>query len=183
MASLEAARKRVWAAEHMSPDYHFQAMALTYRRPASAMMQRTTRVSQPSRKAVEATAQTPTKKVHFAPLVGDVADVTISEPIQNDPRQGRGHDTARERVGHVQLEQADMEHRMDLHGSWQQEPVGTSPDRLDDWVGPKTTNIQFGRRAPGGDMAAKQPHFLSWSKIWCRSATPIRGELHRFPSF
>ena len=85
MASLEAARKRVRAAEHMSPDYHFQAMALTYRRPASAMMQRAPRVAQPSRKAVEAAAQTPAKRVHFAPLVGDVVDATISEPIQNDP--------------------------------------------------------------------------------------------------
>ena len=60
-------------------------MALTYRRPASAMMQRAPRVSQPSRKAVEAAATTPAKRVHFAPLVRDVVDATISEPIQNDP--------------------------------------------------------------------------------------------------
>ena len=83
----------------------------------------------------------------------------------------------------MQLEQADMEHWMDLHGRWQQQLVGRFPYGLDDWVGPKTTNIQLGRRARGRDMSAKQPHFLSWDKIWCRSATPIRGELHRFPSF
>ena len=85
MSNLQAARKRVRAAEHMSPDYHYQAMALTYRRPASAMMQRTPRVQQPSRRAVDAAVQTPAKRVHFAPLAGDVADVTISEPTQNDP--------------------------------------------------------------------------------------------------
>ena len=85
MSSLEAARKKYRAAEHMSPDYHYQAMALMYRRPASAMMQRAPRVAQPSRRAVEAAAQTPAKRVHFARLVGDVADATISEPIQNDP--------------------------------------------------------------------------------------------------
>ena len=42
-------------------------------------------MSQSLRKAVEAAAQIPTKRVHFSPLVGDVADITISEPIQNDP--------------------------------------------------------------------------------------------------
>ena len=84
--SLQAARKRVRAAEqHMSPDYHYQAMALTYRRPASAMMQRTPRTQHPSRRAVEAASQRPTKRVHFAPLEGDVADAILSEPIRNDP--------------------------------------------------------------------------------------------------
>ena len=42
-----------------------------------------------------------------------------------------------------------MEHRMDLQGAWQQELVGRFSDGPDDWVGPETTNIQFGRRAPG----------------------------------
>ena len=60
-------------------------MALTYRRPASAMMQRAPRVSQPSRKVVGVAATTLAKRVHFAPLVKDVVDATISEPIQNDP--------------------------------------------------------------------------------------------------
>ena len=114
--------------------------------------------------------------------VEDLVNLELGKPVHLSG-QGRGHDTARERGGHVQLQQADMEHRMDLHGAWQQELVGRSPDGPDDWVKPKTTNIPFGRRAPGGDMSAKQPHFLTWSKIWCRSATPIRGELHRFPSF
>ena len=85
MSSLHAARKRVRAAEHTSPDYHYQAMALTYRRPANAMMQRTPRVQQPSRRAVEAAAQVPAKRVHFAPLGGDGAGATVSEPIQDDP--------------------------------------------------------------------------------------------------
>ena len=49
------------------------------------MMQRAPRVVQLSRRAVEAAAQTPAKRVHFAPLVGEVADATILEPIQNDP--------------------------------------------------------------------------------------------------
>ena len=30
--------------------------------------------------------------------------------------QGRRHDTARERVRHMRLQQADVEHRMDFHG-------------------------------------------------------------------
>ena len=34
---------------------------------------------------MEAAAQTPAKRVHFAPLVRDVADATIPEPTQNDP--------------------------------------------------------------------------------------------------
>ena len=119
-----------------------------------------------------------------APKIGveDLVNLELGKPVHLSG-QGWGHDAARERVRHVQLEQADMEHRMDLHGVWQQELVGKSPDGLDDWVGPETTNIQFGRRAPRGDMSAKQPHFLAWSEIWCRSATPIRGELHRFSSF
>ena len=78
MASIEAARKRLRAAEYMSPDYHFQAMALTYHRPASAMMQRVPRASQPSRRAVEAAAQIPAKRVHFAPLIRDVVNTAIS---------------------------------------------------------------------------------------------------------
>ena len=97
--------------------------------------------------------------------------------------QGWGHVTARERVRHVQLQQADVEHWMDLHGRRQQQLVGRSPDGPDDWVGPKTTNIQFGRWARGRGVPTKQPHFLAWHKIWCRAATPIRGEFHRFPSF
>ena len=92
--------------------------------------------------------------------VEDLVNLELGKPVHLRG-QGRGHDTARERVRHVQLQQVDMEHRMDLHGSWQQELVGKSPDGPDDWVGPKTTNIQFGRRAPVGDMSAKQPHFLS----------------------
>ena len=48
-------------------------------------MQRVPRVLQPSRRAVESAAQIPAKRVHFAPLVGDVVDTTISEPTQNDP--------------------------------------------------------------------------------------------------
>ena len=49
------------------------------------MMQRTPRVQQPSRRAIDVAAQTPAKRVHFAPLDGDVTEVTISEPIRNDP--------------------------------------------------------------------------------------------------
>ena len=44
-----------------------QLMALTYVRPTAAMMQkRPTRVSQPSKKAEEAAAQAPAKRVHFS---------------------------------------------------------------------------------------------------------------------
>ena len=41
--------KRRKAAEHTSPDYDFQDMAFTYRRPGPAMMEeRAPRMSQPS---------------------------------------------------------------------------------------------------------------------------------------
>ena len=59
-------------------------MALTYQRPAGAMMQqRAPRVAQPSRRAVEAAAQTPARRVHFAPLQGE--ETPTSAPRQEDP--------------------------------------------------------------------------------------------------
>ena len=106
--------------------------------------------------------------VQLAAPVEDLVNLELGKPVHLSG-QGRGHDTARERVRHVQLKQADMEHWMDLHGPWQQQLVGRYPNGPNDWIGPKTTNIQFGRRAQGGDMSAKQPHFLYWSKIWCFS--------------
>ena len=114
--------------------------------------------------------------------VEDQVNLELGEPVHLD-WQGRGHDASRERVRHMRLEQADMEQRMNFHRRRQQELVGRSPNGPNDWVGPKTTNIQFGRRMRGRDMSAKQPHFLPWDKIRCRPTTPIRRELHRFPSF
>ena len=59
-----------------------------------------------------------------APKLGveDHVNLELGKPVHLSG-QGRGHDTARERVRHVQLEQADMEHWMDLHEPWQQQLV------------------------------------------------------------
>ena len=84
-------RKRLLAAKHTSPDYAFQGhlpmelMALTYVRPAAAMMQRRpTRVSQPSKKAQEAAAQAPAKRVHFR--IDEPAERTAAAaPATPDP--------------------------------------------------------------------------------------------------
>ena len=60
-------KRRRKAAEFTSPDYQFQGMALTYKRPVVAMMQRkSSRVAQPTRVAKEAAAQRPAKRVQFA---------------------------------------------------------------------------------------------------------------------
>ena len=80
-----------------------------------------------------------------APELGveDLVNLELGKAIHLSG-QGRGHDTARERVRHVQLQQADVEHRMDLHGRWQQQLVGRSPDGANNDEWPKTTNIQLG---------------------------------------
>ena len=53
----------------------------------------------------------------LAPKLGveDLVNLELGKAIHLSG-QGRGHDTAQERVRHVQLQQADVEHRMDLHG-------------------------------------------------------------------
>ena len=54
--------------EYASPNYHFQGMALTYRRPHYAMVQRrSTRPSVPTEAARQAAEQQPARRVHFAP--------------------------------------------------------------------------------------------------------------------
>jgi len=97
--------------------------------------------------------------------------------------QGRRHDTARERVRHMRLQKADVEHGMDFHRRWQAESKCRIPDRANDGEGPETADIQFGRRTRGGNVPAEEPHMLPSNKIWSWPAAPIRGELHRFPSF
>ena len=97
--------------------------------------------------------------------------------------QGRRHDTSRECVRHMRLQQANMEHWMDLHRRWQAEAVGRIADGTNDGEGPETPDIQFGRRTRGGNVPAKKPHMLASNKIRSLPTTPIRGELHRFPSF
>ena len=49
--------------------------------------------------------------------IEDLVNLELGKPVHLSG-QGRGHNTVRERVRHVQLEQADMEHWMDLHGPW-----------------------------------------------------------------
>ena len=83
-AMSATARKRRKAAEYVSPNYHFQGMALTYRRPHYAMVQRrSTRPSVPTEAARQATEQQPTRRVHFAPPTP--APHTESTPETADP--------------------------------------------------------------------------------------------------
>ena len=59
-------------------------------------------------------------------------------------RKRAGHDAIRERVCHMRFQKADMEHRMDVHGSWQGQAIGRSTNLANDIVGAKSTNVQFG---------------------------------------
>ena len=57
-------------------------------------------------------------------------------------RKRRGHDAIRERVCHMRIQKADMEHRMDVHGSGQGQAIGRSTNLANDIVGAKSTNIE-----------------------------------------
>ena len=77
-------RKRQRAAEHVSPEYDFIAMALSYQRPEAAMMQeRAPRMSQPSQRAREAAIGGPkpsprtTRRVGFN-LTPDVPPAVVA---------------------------------------------------------------------------------------------------------
>ena len=86
-------RKRQRAAEHTSLDYAFQGhlpmqlMALTYIRPAPAMMQqRSPLVAQPSQKARDVATQAPTKRVHFEVDAEEAAEQSpATAPTPSDP--------------------------------------------------------------------------------------------------
>ena len=54
-----------------------------------------------------------------APKLGveDLVNLELGKPVHLTG-QGRGHDTARERVGHVQLEEADMDGSSPDGSSW-----------------------------------------------------------------
>ena len=85
--------------------------------------------------------------------VEDLVNLELGKPIHlNGP--WRRHDTARDCVRHMRLQQADMEHRMDFHRRRQAKSVGRVPDRANDGEGPETSNIQLGRRTRGSDVAA-----------------------------
>ena len=59
-------------------------------------------------------------------------------------RERGGHDAIWERVRHMRFQEADMEHRMDVHGCGKSQAIGRSTDLANDSVGAKSTNIQFG---------------------------------------
>ena len=78
------ARKRRKAAEYVNPNYHFEGMALTYRRPHYVMVQRrSTRPSIPTEAARQATEQQPARRVQFAPPTA--VPHTESTPEMVDP--------------------------------------------------------------------------------------------------
>ena len=55
--------------------------------------------------------------------VEDRIDLKLRQTVHLDGRRGH-HDTTRECVGHMRLQQADMEHRMDMHCGWKVEAIG-----------------------------------------------------------
>ena len=78
-------RKRRRASNYASPGYQFQGMALTYKRPLPAMVQRrSTRPSQPTVAAREAASQRPKRRVRFTPSTMPPTQPTTSQPIPND---------------------------------------------------------------------------------------------------
>ena len=83
-AMSATARKRRRAAKYVSPNYHFQGMALTYRRPHYAMVQkRSTRPSISTEATRQAAEEQPTRRVHFAPPTP--APHMESTPEMTDP--------------------------------------------------------------------------------------------------
>ena len=78
------ARKRRKAVEYVSPNYHFQGMALTYQRPHHAMVpRRSTRPSVPTEAARQAAEQQTARRVHFGPTTQPTQ--TESTPEMVDP--------------------------------------------------------------------------------------------------
>ena len=51
------------------------------------------------------------------PGIQDLVDLILLIAVHHFGK-GRGNDAARKRVGDMGLQQADMEHRVDLHGRW-----------------------------------------------------------------
>ena len=59
-------------------------------------------------------------------------------------RERGGRDAIRERVRHMRSQEANMEHRMDVHGCEKSQAIGRSTNLANDSVGAKSTNIRFG---------------------------------------
>ena len=55
--------------------------------------------------------------------IEDFLDLKFRKAIHLDWERG-GHDAIRERVRHMRFQEADMEHRMDVHGRGQSQAIG-----------------------------------------------------------
>ena len=106
------------------------------------------------------------KILNFAPSdprVENVADFKLGQTVHLDGRRDL-LDTAGERVGHMRLQEADVEDRMDMHGRRKIQAERRCPNLANDNKGTKATNIQLGGRTSRGDVASREPHLLSWEK-------------------
>ena len=75
--------------------------------------------------------------------IHDEIDLKLWKAIHLGRERG-GHDAIWERVRHMRFQEADMEHRMDMHGCGRGQAMGRSTNLANDSVGAKSTNIQFG---------------------------------------
>ena len=98
--------------------------------------------------------------------------------VHND-RRWRRHDTTREGVGMVRLEEADVEDGMEFHRGRQLQAIRRGADLAQNRKRTQTTDIQFGGRTSGSDVAPGQPYFLTRRKYRSWFALPIGRDFHR----
>ena len=184
--TMTAMRKRQRAAEHTSPDYAFQGhlpmqlMALTYIRPAAAMMQqRVPRTAQPSQKARDAVAQAPRKRVHFqnTPLSG-AEGTPAAASIPSDPLSVPLADTSYPDVPGVP-EEYNYPERLP-----QSFPHGLPPSSLEpgatDQQYPPTYLFPEPPLGDGPELLMETPlQAVSHLQDAMRNATQLTGELAR----
>ena len=77
--------------------------------------------------------------------VQNFADLELQEAIHVE-RRGDFLDSARERVCHMRLQEADVEDRVDVHGRGKIKSERGSANWTNDGKGTQTTNIQLGGR-------------------------------------
>ena len=99
-AASATLRKRQRASDYASPGYQFQGMALTYKRPLPAMVQRrSTRPSQPTMAAKEAVSQRPERRVRFTPSTMPETQPTTNPAVSGDDPLTTPDVTENERPG------------------------------------------------------------------------------------
>ena len=83
------------------------------------------------------------------------------------------HDPIGERICHVGLQKANVEHRVNFDGTWQFQTKHRGPNLLQDLKRTSSPNIKLGRGTRRGHVATQQPDFLAHHQIWGRTASLI----------